>query len=546
MVEHLLGRWGGTARVGVRLTAAAFLTSGAFLLTLPLLKSDPDLALWVALASAAVAAFTWGPGAGLVGALVGLGAVRYALPLPILSIDIADPATDARIAASAVVVAIVLIGIRRERRAVRRSLTALAEAREAFSAAAAASAESARSSALLETLFATAPAGLAYVDAERRFSRVNAAFAELLGVPVERLVNRSASELPPSVDEVLRPWLDKALEGELTSGMPLQFAGRDGRTTRYVVASFYPLPTDAAPTEAGIVLQDVTALRSAERRLRQAQRMEAIGRVAGGVAHELNNQLTVVLGHSDLLRRQVGEGRRGGLDLDAITQAASRAAQVIGQLLAFTRQQVLQPRPMRLDMFLVEVSPELAEALGPEVDLLVRPDPAVRWVVADAEQLTQALVHVASNARDAMPNGGRLLIGTEAVEVSSSESPEDPGVQVRPGRYARITISDCGVGMPPHVRGRAFEPFFTTKAAIDGNGLGLSFVYGVVKQLGGYVWIDSTPGAGTTVRIDLPWASEAAGLPEVVVAVAQGPVPAESGMRASSGRQRLPRQATNA
>lgn len=492
------------APTGLRMGAAAVLSAGAFFLTEPLLRTDPDLALWVALASTTVAAVTWGVAAGLAGALVGLAMTRVVAPLPFGVADLADAAAATRLAAALLIAAAVLLALRRERRAVRRSEGAADEARRAGAAAAAAATERAQ----LEALVAGAPAGLAHIDAERRIARANAAFLELLGTPGEELRGRPVGDLPASLRGALEPALGRALEGEPIGHIEVQLERPGHRRPTYAVASVFPLPATGAGREVALALQDVSALRSAERRLRRGQRMEAVGRIAGGIAHEVDNQLARILAGSQLLDHR--GTRPGDPALDAVARAAERATQVIGRLLAYTRRQGVQLRPTRLDALLAEATPELAEALGPQIDLLVRSDPAVQWIVADAEQLTRALVHLASNARDAMPNGGRLLIETEGVEVLASELAEDPSVPVRPGRYARLSVSDCGVGMAPQVRGRAFEPFFTTKPPTDGNGLGLSFVYAVVKQFGGYVWLDSTPGAGTTVRLDLPLMSDAA------------------------------------
>ncbi|HEU4647944.1 MAG TPA: ATP-binding protein [Gemmatimonadales bacterium] len=457
----------------------------------------------------------------LTGALVGFAATCFVTPVPLGLADLADSAVATRLAAAALVATVVLVGIRRERRAARSSERATDEAGTARAAAAAERAQ-------LEALFAGAPAGLAHIDAERRFARANAAFLELLGIPGEELLGRPAGELPANLREALEPGLERAYGGERTSRIEVSLERPGHRGPMYAIASVFPLPTTGTGREVAVVLQDVTALRSAERRLRRGQRMEAIGRIADGIAHEVNNQLALILAGSQLLGHR--GARPGDPALDAIERAAERATQVIGRLLAYTRQQGVQLRPTRLDALLAEAAPELAEALGPQIDLLVRSDPAVQWIDADAEQLTCALAHLAANARDAMPNGGRLLIETEVVEVSASGLAEDPGVQVRPGRYARITVSDCGVGMAPQVRGRAFEPFFTTKPPADGNGLGLSFVYAVVKQLGGYVWLDSTPGAGTTVRIDLPLMPNGAEEPAALAdGVAQSPPCARKG-----------------
>jgi PAS domain S-box-containing protein len=256
-------------------------------------------------------------------------------------------------------------------------------------------------------------------------------------------------------------------------------------------------------------LLDITAEKeSAEERarleeqLRQSQRMEAVGRLAGGIAHDFNNLLTAIQGYSDLALARLGESDELRHELDEIRRAADRAAQLTRQLLAFGRRQMLQPKVVDLNAIVSDMESMLRRLIGEDVELITELDPALGTVRADPSQLQQVLMNLVVNARDAMPRGGRLTVETWNAEITRGTTRER--VELEPGEYAILSVSDTGDGMAPEVRERIFEPFFTTKEAGDGSGLGLATVYGIVKQSGGYIWVDSAPGEGANFRIYLP------------------------------------------
>jgi PAS domain S-box-containing protein len=239
-----------------------------------------------------------------------------------------------------------------------------------------------------------------------------------------------------------------------------------------------------------------------EEQLRQSQRMEAVGRLAGGIAHDFNNLLTAIQGYGDLALARLAEEDDLRHELDEIRRAADRAAQLTRQLLAFGRRQMLQPVVLDLNAIVSDMESMLRRLIGEDVELVTVLEPTLGTVRADPSQLQQVLMNLVVNARDAMPRGGRLTVETWNAEITHGAMRER--VALQPGDYAILSVSDTGSGMAPDVRERIFEPFFTTKEAGDGSGLGLATVYGIVKQSGGYIWVDSAPGAGTSFRIYLP------------------------------------------
>ena len=250
------------------------------------------------------------------------------------------------------------------------------------------------------------------------------------------------------------------------------------------------------------VAQDVTAEKTLADRLRQVEKMEAIGQLTAGIAHDFNNVLTAIQGYAELASDATPAGDPRASDLAEIQSAADRATGLIDKLLAFTRQQVLQPRVLDLDTFLVALSPLVQRLVGADVTLELVGTDGLGRVRVDPVQIEQIVLNLASNARDAMPGGGRLTIETGNVTLDAEYVTQHP--YVPPGRYVALTVADTGVGMDPATVSRAFEPFFTTKGPGKGTGLGLATVYGVVKQSGGHLEIYSEPRLGTTIKIYLP------------------------------------------
>jgi CheY-like chemotaxis protein len=243
-----------------------------------------------------------------------------------------------------------------------------------------------------------------------------------------------------------------------------------------------------------------------EEQLRQAQKMEAVGQLTGGVAHDFNNLLAVIMGNTELL-----ESKLGGEDrpYQAILRAATRGAELTQRLLAYSRQQPLRPQALVLAAFVEDMSEMLARTLGETIDVETSSDPDLWNALADPGQVESALLNLALNARDAMPEGGKLTIECRNAQLDEAYATRNP--EAAAGNYVVLAVSDTGTGMSAKVQARAFEPFFTTKEVGQGSGLGLSMVYGFAKQSGGHVVIHSEKGQGTTVEVFLPRSDEASG-----------------------------------
>ena len=383
-----------------------------------------------------------------------------------------------------------------------------------------------RSLALLDTVFRGVPVGLAFVDRELRFVRVNDSLAAMNRTPPEAHIGRTLAEVlgdgaalvVPCFEEVFRtgaPVLDREIVAEPPS---------EEEDQRIFLASYYPVAASHGGTDwVGCMVSEVTERRRAAELLVQAERMEAVARVAGGVAHEVNNMMTVITGFSGFLEGALPAGDPRVSDVAEIRRAADRAAGITRQLLAYSRQQLLQPIPLDLNAVLQQNLSVLARLLGAGVEIELHPAPDLASVRADRAQLEQVLVNLALNARDAMVGQGRFDIVTENVTVEPGQRQHLPGIRMPPGRYVRLTVSDDGHGMDAVTRARIFEPFYTTKPAGQGSGLGLATVYGIVKQSGGYIWVYSEPGQGTSFRIYLPeFVGPAAELPPVTARPSPG------------------------
>ncbi|HEX6048022.1 MAG TPA: ATP-binding protein [Gemmatimonadaceae bacterium] len=365
----------------------------------------------------------------------------------------------------------------------------------------------------LDACLASAPVGFAFHDATGRYRRVNTSLARLNGAPADAHLGKRPSDIVPVIGAQLEREIAKVLAGgngtfniEVTG----ETSGSRG-TTQHWLVSVFPIRTrDDVELGVASVVTDLTAYKQLERQLLHAQKMEAVGRLAGGVAHDFNNILTAITGFGEFALADLDSRDRGDPrgDLEQVLAAAERGGSLTRQLLAFSRQQVLQPRVLNLNAVVASLSPMLARLIGTDIRLQTSTAPSLGAVKADPSQMEQVLVNLVVNARDAMPNGGTVTIETADVELDASYASSHEGVA--PGSYVMLAVTDSGIGMDAPTRARAFDPFFTTKPPGKGTGLGLSTVYGIVKQSGGSVEVYSEPGRGTSVKVYLPRTDERA------------------------------------
>jgi two-component system cell cycle sensor histidine kinase/response regulator CckA len=298
----------------------------------------------------------------------------------------------------------------------------------------------------------------------------------------------------------------------------------DGRMA-WVVFSVSPVsnPETGQMTGALVTFLDVTERKHLEEQLRQSQKMEAVGRLAGGIAHDFNNLLTAIIGYSQLLLGRLEVGNPMQEELEEIRKAGERAASLTRQLLAFSRKELLQPQVLDLNALVANLDKMLRRLIGEDIELVTIFGPRLECVEADPAQLEQVVLNLVVNARDAMPQGGKIVIETMNLELDEAYAHQH--VSVSPGRYVMLAVSDQGCGMDAETLKHIFEPFYTTKHHAEGTGLGLSTVYGVVKQSGGNVWAYSEVGRGTTFKVYLPQVNHvvnARKTEEVSTAVARG------------------------
>jgi two-component system, cell cycle sensor histidine kinase and response regulator CckA len=350
---------------------------------------------------------------------------------------------------------------------------------------------------------------IAVVDLEWRRLYNSPAYSRILGYTDEELAGAAFFDLVHPDDRYAAEQAVKESTGAGRVGT-VQYRMRHKDGTWHVIESAANAIHDALGKVAKFVIvnRDVSEQRQLEEKYRQAQKMEAVGRLSGGVAHDFNNLLGVIIGYAEFLQESLEPENSLRGSVDEILKAGKRAASLTRQLLAFSRQQVLDPKVLDLNVVVFDMDKMLRRLIGEDIELSTVQGRSLGRIKADQGQLEQVLLNLVVNARDAMPQGGKLLIDTRNFLMDQAFVRRYP-YPVQPGPYVCLTVSDSGIGMDAETKARAFEPFFTTKEKGKGTGLGLSTVYGVVKQSGGYIDIDSAPGAGTTFKIYLPVVEEA-------------------------------------
>jgi len=355
----------------------------------------------------------------------------------------------------------------------------------------------------LSQLLDSIPSPIFYKDAAGIYRGCNRAFESFLGKPKDQIVGKDAYDVAPT--ELADQYREKDASLFRKPGTQVyesQVLHSDGslRNAMFTKATF--LRADDSVAGLVGVITDLTERRELEEQLRQSQKLEAIGQLAGGVAHDFNNLLTGIKGYASLAMAQASKGTPVHNDLSQVVQLSDRAAGLTRQLLAFSRRQPLQPEVLDLNDLIDGTTRMLARLIGEDVELEFLPTTPIGRVCVDPGQIEQVLMNLALNARDAMPNGGRLTI--ETANINLGEDYVKTHVQAEPGPCVMIAVSDTGRGMDEATQARIFEPFFTTKEMGKGTGLGLATVYGIVKQHNGHIWVYSEPGKGSTFKIYLP------------------------------------------
>jgi two-component system, cell cycle sensor histidine kinase and response regulator CckA len=344
----------------------------------------------------------------------------------------------------------------------------------------------------------------------------NPAFAALFGfASVTESKQAVLPDLLPDRDQ-RREILRLLRRGGKAERVEIQGRRVDGKALHLVCNVTGGLDRKGRLKELHGYLFDDTERRQAAHRLRLAGRMEAVGQLAGGIAHDFNNLITVITGYSELLLARLDADDPKRREIQEIQGAGQRAAELTRQLLAFSRRQVMQPELLDLNAIVREAGSMLRPLIGEDIELVIRPADDLAPILADPGQVHQVIVNLAINARDAMPEGGLLVVETANVELDASYHKQRDVVPA--GSYVMLAVSDTGHGMDEDTRAQVFEPFFTTKASGKGTGLGLSTAYGIVKQSGGFIWVYSEPGEGTTFKVYLPRAEESMPAPRQPVA----------------------------
>lgn len=353
------------------------------------------------------------------------------------------------------------------------------------------------------TLFETVNLIVLGLDASGDVDYVNPFLLKTMGYAAEEVLGKRWFEfLPPAQRPGMQGVFSELLERDFHPHYENPIVTKTGEQRMVAWNNTVLRDPQGRPIGTLSIGEDITERNQLETQLRQAQKMEAIGRLAGGVAHDFNNVLTAIFGYADLVMEDLPADSTSREDLEEVRKAAQRASTLTKQLLAFSRQQVLAPAVLSLNELVEDIDKMLRRLIGEDVELSLKLTESVGNVRADPGQIQQVLMNLVVNARDAMPTGGRLLIETANADLTEEYAEQHR--PVIPGTYVMLAVTDTGTGMTPEIVGRIFEPFFTTKEKGKGTGLGLSTVYGIVKQSNGYIWVYSEPGRGTTFKVYLP------------------------------------------
>ena len=358
-----------------------------------------------------------------------------------------------------------------------------------------------KSESMFRLLFAHNPLPTWVFDSETlRFLRVNDAAIAQYGYSHDEFESMNVADICHASDYGHFRESIRQLKGKPRYKTTCKHLAKDGRTIEAELIA-HQLDYNGRAVHL-VVAQDIGERHQLEEQLRQAQKMEAVGRLAGGVAHDFNNLLMVIKGHTELLMNVLPPSDVSARKIEQIDRAADRATSLTRQLLAFSRMQVLQPRVLDLNGVVSELGKMLPRLIGEHIEYTFSPDPNLASVKADPGQIEQVILNLAANARDAMPRGGKLTMRTANISIDQAEAAKRP--PMTPGLFILLSVSDTGHGMDEATKAHIFEPFFTTKEIGKGTGLGLATVYGVVKQSDGFIWVESSPGVGTTFEIYLP------------------------------------------
>jgi PAS domain S-box-containing protein len=372
------------------------------------------------------------------------------------------------------------------------------------------SADLVESERLYRSTFDAAPVGIVHVSLDGKWLRINQRLCDLLGYASEELQSAAVQELMRAEDvageaESFRRMAAGTLNRHVVDEK--RYRRRDGSFVWVRVNLSVHRDTAGVAQHFILVIEDITERRTLEAQVRQANKMDAIGRLASGVAHDFNNLLTVILGFAELVTEDRAISDQHGKDLGEVIKAAKRATGLTKQLLAFGRQQVLNTAPLDVNGLITDMTSMLGRLIGEDIDVALALAPKLSLALADRGQLEQVVMNLVVNARDAMPGGGSVTIETRDVDLENSVFHEEA---VMHGHYVMLAVSDTGRGMSKETQRRVFEPFFTTKEKGNGTGLGLSTTYGIVKQSKGYIWVYSELDRGTTFKVYLPRSSGAA------------------------------------